>query len=180
MDAGMLKVVKGKGKEIKVITTSKNAEVETALEDGTLIISENFHAAYWGDGVHRLQVVIEVPEQLELEELSVEVGAGDIDIKEGLLTTAYASLDVDAGNLDFAGEVKGDLDANCNVGNMELKLTGEQQDYNYSLSCGVGSIKAGDISVAGLGRDDEIDNGADYDMDINCDVGNVDVIFEKR
>ena len=73
MDAGMLKVVKGKGKEIKVITTSKNAEVETALEDGTLIISENFHAAYWGDGVHRLQVVIEVPEQLELEELSVEV-----------------------------------------------------------------------------------------------------------
>lgn len=180
MDAGMLKVVKGKGKEIKVITTSKNAEVETALEDGTLIISENFHAAYWGDGVHRLQVVIEVPEQLELEELSVEVGAGDIDIKEGLLTTAYASLDVDAGNLDFAGEVKGDLDANCNVGNMELKLTGGQQDYNYSLSCGVGSIKAGDISVAGLGRDDEIDNGADYDMDINCDVGNVDVIFEKR
>ena len=140
MDAGMLKVVKGKGKEIKVITTSKNAEVETALEDGTLIISENFHAAYWGDGVHRLQVVIEVPEQLELEELSVEVGAGNIDIKEGLLTTAYASLDVDAGNLDFAGEVKGDLDANCNVGNMELKLTGEQQDYNYSLSCDVGSI----------------------------------------
>ena len=130
--------------------------------------------------MHRLQVVIEVPEQLELEELSVEVGAGNIDIKEGLLTTAYASLDVDAGNLDFAGEVKGDLDANCNVGNMELKLTGEQQDYNYSLSCGVGSIKAGDISVAGLGRDDEIDNGADYDMDINCDVGNIDVIFEKR
>ena len=160
MDAGMLKVVKGKGKEIKVITTSKNAEVETALEDGTLTISENFHAA--------------------LEELSVEVGAGDIDIKEGLLTTAYASFDVDAGNLDFAGEVKGDLDADCNVGNMELKLTGGQQDYNYSLSCGVGSIKAGDISVAGLGRDDEIDNGADYDMDINCDVGNVDVIFEKR
>ena len=75
------------------------------MEDGTLIISENFHAAYWGDGVHRLQVVIEVPEQLELEELSVEVGAGNIDIKEGLLTTAYASLDVDAGNLDFVGEV---------------------------------------------------------------------------
>ena len=180
MDAGMLKVVNGKGKEIKVITTSKNAEIETVLEDGTLTISENSHAAYWGDGVHRLQVVIEVPEQLELEELSVEVGAGDIDIKEGLLTTAYASFDVDAGNLDFAGEVKGDLDADCNVGNMELKLTGEQQDYNYSLSCGVGSIKAGDISVAGLGRDDEIDNDADYDMDINCDVGNVDVIFEKR
>ena len=45
-------------------------------------------------------------------------------------------------NLDFAGEVKGDLDANCNVGNMELKLTGEEQDYNYSLSCGVGSIKS--------------------------------------
>ena len=81
MDAGMLKVVKGKGKEIKVITTSKNAEIETVLEDGTLTISENSHAAYWGDGVHRLQVVIEVPEQLELEELSVEVGAGDIDIK---------------------------------------------------------------------------------------------------
>ncbi len=56
--------------------------------------------------MHRLQVVIEVPEQLELEELSVEVGAGDIDIKEGLLTTAYATFDVDAGNLDFAGEVK--------------------------------------------------------------------------
>ena len=149
------------------------------MEDGTLTISENSHAVYWGDGVHRLQVVIEVPEQLELEELSVEVGAGDIDIKEGLLTTAYASFEVDAGNLDFAGEVKGDLDADCNVGNMELKLTGGQQDYNYSLSCGVGSIKAGDISVAGLGRDDEIDNGADYDMDINCDVGNVDVIFEK-
>ena len=121
-----------------------------------------------------------MPEQLELEELSVEVGAGNIDIKEGLLTTAYASLDVDAGNLDFAGEVKGDLDANCNVGNMELKLTGEQQDYNYSLSCDVGSIKVGDISVSGLGREKEIDNDADYDMDVSCDVGNIDVIFEKR
>ena len=179
MDAGILKVVKGEGKEIKVITTSKNAEIETSLEDGTLTISENSHTTYWGNGVHRLQVVIEVPEQLELEDLSVEVGAGDIDIREGLLTTAYASVDVDAGNLDFAGEVKGDLDASCNVGNLELKLIGEQQDYNYSLSCDVGSIKVGDISVSGLGREKEIDNDADYDMDVSCDVGNIDVKFEK-
>ena len=63
---------------------------------------------------------------------------------------------------------------------MELKLTGEQQDYNYSLSCDVGSIKVGDISVSGLGREKEIDNDADYDMDVSCDVGNIDVIFEKR
>lgn len=180
IDAGMLKIVKGNGKEIKVTTISKNATIETNIQSGTLQISEVTGHTRWkvGDN-NRLQVVIEVPEKLELKKLQMEVGAGDINIEEGLLSTEYAEFDVDAGNLNFSGEVKGDIDVSCDVGNMELKLAGSQQDYNYALSCDVGSVKVGDISVSGLGREREVDNGADYDMDVSCDVGNIDVTFEE-
>ena len=56
-------------------------------------------------------------ERLETEKLKLRVGAGNADIDE--LKTSNADL-------------------TCGVGNIDVKLTGTEKDYNYQVSCGVG------------------------------------------
>ena len=77
--------------------------------------------------------------QSEAKELSVEIGAGefsalDVDARE-------ADLTVGLGNCSYQGSIFESLEAECDMGNMDFLLKGKESDYNYDVSCGMGSIK---------------------------------------
>mgnify|MGYP000075616848 FL=1 len=72
------------------------------------------------------------------------------------------------------------IDADCGVGEINLKLKGNQNDYNYDLDCGIGEIQCGDYSFSGFGRENSIDNGADKKMDIDCGIGSINVTFMEQ
>ena len=105
------------------------------------------------------------------------MAAGEVIIGNG--TVSKLDLDVSMGELQFAGSVREELDADCGMGSMTLELSGESSDYNYTVDCGMGDITVGDSSFGGMASSQKIDNNADIDLDLDCGMGDIEVIFNR-
>ena len=114
---------------------------------------------------------------LKVQELSVEVGAGEFS-GYGNITAAYCDLQVGAGTIDIDQLDIQKLNADCGAGEIDMVVTGKEKDYNYDLSCGMGEIDLEDSEYSGLGIEKNISNeGARKDMVLKCGMGEIDVEF---
>ena len=117
---------------------------------------------------------------IETEKLSVEMGAGEFDSKNPV-TAEEADLEIGTGSMTFADLSAKKISGECGLGELDLTLTGTQEDYNYDLECGVGNLDVGSDSYSGLGREKSISNtGADRKLDLECGMGNVSVNFSGK
>lgn len=102
------------------------------------------------DGV-KLQVATGHMEAGELKTggtLEAKVGVGEINIESA--ATSGLKVDVGVGNLVFSGNVKGNIDAKCGVGNCDIFLENTKADFeknNYRVNTqgGIGDL---DINYA--------------------------------
>ena len=114
---------------------------------------------------------------LKVQELSVEVGAGEFS-GYGNITAAYCDLQVGAGTIDIDQIDVQKLNADCSAGEIDMVVTGKEKDYNYELSCGMGEIDLENSEYSGLGIEKTISNeGAQKDMVLECGMGEIDVEF---
>ena len=114
---------------------------------------------------------------LKVQELSVEVGAGEFS-GYGNITAAYCDLQVGAGTIDIDQIDVKKLNADCGAGEIDMVVTGKEKDYNYDLSCGMGEINLEDSEYSGIGIEKNISNeGARKDMVLECGMGEIDVEF---
>lgn len=114
---------------------------------------------------------------LKVQELSVEVGAGEFS-GYGNITAAYCDLQVGAGTIDIDQLDVQKLNADCGAGEIDMVVTGKEKDYNYDLSCGMGEINLEDSEYSGIGIEKTISNeGAQKDMVLECGMGEIDVEF---
>ena len=114
---------------------------------------------------------------LKVQELSVEVGAGEFS-GYGNITAAYCDLQVGAGTIDIDQLDIQKLNADCSAGEIDMVVTGKEKDYNYDLSCGMGEINLEDSEYSGIGTEKNISNeGARKDMVLECGMGEIDVEF---
>ena len=114
---------------------------------------------------------------LKVQELSVEVGAGEF-CGYGNITAAYCDLQVGAGTIDMDQLDVQKLNADCGAGEIDMVVTGKEKDYNYDLSCGMGEIDLENSEYSGLGIEKTISNeGAKKDMVLECGMGEIDVEF---
>lgn len=114
---------------------------------------------------------------LKVQELSVEVGAGEFS-GYGNITAAYCDLQVGAGTIDMDQLDIQKLNADCSAGEIDMVVTGKEKDYNYDLSCGMGEINLEDSEYSGIGIEKNISNeGARKDMVLECGMGEIDVEF---
>lgn len=114
---------------------------------------------------------------LKVQELSVEVGAGEFS-GYGNITAAYCDLQVGAGTIDIDQIDVKKLNADCGAGEIDMVVTGKEKDYNYNLSCGMGEIDLENSEYSGLGIEKTISNeGAKKDMVLECGMGEIDVEF---
>ena len=117
---------------------------------------------------------------VETEKLSVEMGAGEFESKNPV-TAREADLEIGTGSMTFADLSARKTDGECGLGELDLTLTGTQEDYNYDLECGVGNLDVGSDSYSGLGREKTISNkGADRKLDLECGMGNISVDFSGK
>ena len=114
---------------------------------------------------------------LKVQELSVEVGAGEFS-GYGNITAANCDLQVGAGTIDIDQIDVQKLNADCGAGEIDMVVTGKEKDYNYDLSCGMGEIDLENSEYSGLGIEKTISNeGAKKDMVLECGMGEIDVEF---
>ena len=117
---------------------------------------------------------------IDTEKLSVEMGAGEFDSKNPV-TAKEADLEIGTGSMTFADLSAKKISGECGLGELDLTMTGTQEDYNYNLECGVGNLDVGSDSYSGLGREKSISNtGADRKVDLECGMGNVSVNFSGK
>ena len=117
---------------------------------------------------------------VETEKLSVEMGAGEFESKNPV-TAEEADLEIGTGSMTFADLSAKKISGECGLGELDLTMTGTQEDYNYDLECGVGNLDVGSDSYSGLGREKSISNtGADRKLDLECGMGNVSVNFSGK
>lgn len=117
---------------------------------------------------------IKINELIVTELLDVSVGAGSVEIGGG--TYKKANIECGVGNFEMSGTVTNDLTVDCGMGNTILKLNGNEDDYNYMLSCGMGSLVVNDTKYTDIAGEHEVENdGAIGTIDLECGMGNLEL-----
>ena len=70
-----------------------------------------------------------------------------------------------------------DLELDCDTGQLSITVAGEEQDYNYDLECGIGSIDIGGSSYSGLSSSHSVGNGAARTISADCGMGAISLRF---
>lgn len=79
---------------------------------------------------------------------------------------------------DLYGEVEKEVKIECGVGQVNYTAVGSQEDYDYEVSCGIGSVTVGSDSYSGMGGERKVNNNGSKKMEIECGIGMVDVSFD--
>ncbi len=103
------------------------------------------------------------------------VDTGEIVLQNVVLKNVRANCDV--GSLHIDGEITGDNDITCGVGNVDLDLIGDYEDFNYNINCDIGNVKIDGKSYSGIDNQSVENNNSDNMLDLNCDIGHIDVEF---
>lgn len=134
-------------------------------------------------------------EQVNAKNVDLEVGAGqivvnglqadvcDIEVGLGEVTVENAQVDkVDAkvgmGHLKWEGSVSEKITGECSMGEIEIMLSGKEEDYDYKVSVAAGSVTIGSTEYSGVGQKKTVNNDADRVVDLDCAMGEIRVEFE--
>lgn len=104
----------------------------------------------------------------------VSVGVGSV-VLEGVLQ-GKCVIDCGMGDVTLEGALHSDCSINCGMGSVELQLDGREEDFNYKMSHGAGSVELGSRSME-MGEQN-IDNGADKQITVDCGMGSIDIDFD--
>lgn len=126
----------------------------------------------WGGSAVESQITIYYPRDCELESVEISVGVGEF-MMDGMLVCDELVLSCGVGSCQLGADIRDEGEIDCGVGDVILTLAGCEQDYNFDLDVGIGDIVIGGNAT----RSREIDNDADCDIEIECGVGSVEVIF---
>ena len=182
-DSFCVRVYDDSGKNVTVKESSDTLKVRSTKK---LSKTRKVHISYPEDvKLQELEIemgagTVYLNRDIETEKLSVEMGAGEFESKNPV-TAMEADLEIGTGSMTFADLSARKTDGECGLGELDLTLTGTQEDYNYDLECGVGNLDVGSDSYSGLGREKTISNkGADRKLDLECGMGNVSVDFSGK
>lgn len=107
-----------------------------------------------------------------------EIGAGHLSIGE-LAVSGETDVEVSMGAAEIAGTLSGNLDMECDMGEIVMRLTGSEDDHSYDVECGMGNVTVGNYSHGGFASQKSWNTGKGSEFDINCNMGNVTVTFEE-
>lgn len=175
-----------------------NLELSATVDDGTLIIRTMKNGNVWdvisAKNSNGGTLKIYLPENVKLSSAAFEFGACDVEVS-GLaidhmdlvmgavdcemekMNLNSLHVEVGAGAFDYSGTISGDVDIECGAGEVDLSLSGKENEFNYDLSVGLGEVEIGEREYGGFAVDKTINNQADKNMVIECGAGSVSVDF---
>lgn len=112
------------------------------------------------------------------DQLKLEVGAGSATVD--WFDTDVLDAEVGVGQLEISGNTKQKGELECGVGSLAYTASGDRRDFNYELECGVGELLIGEEEYSGLSVEKKINNGAQKELKISCDVGSTVLSFGEN
>ena len=113
---------------------------------------------------------------LQARETVISVGTGEIDIQNGQIDVL--NMTVAAGQMDYQGSIGESCVATFSMGELNMQLDGEEEDFDYDLDCSAGEMQIGSMSSSGVSFHREIDEGRDKKITVSCSMGDVNVMFD--
>lgn len=132
------------------------------------------HLENWEMG----KLILYVPDAMVFDTADIELDAGKLTIED--INVTDMSVELAAGEFVYQGEVTGDLGIDCDAGRVQIALTGNPQDYNYEVSLDIGEIRAGNGHWSGITAEEFLNNDADKNISLDCDMGQIIVSFPQE
>lgn len=155
LGSGMLEVKYHDSDQI-CVQQKNEANYKCYVEDATLYIEGD---RLFNIGENNGKVILWLPEDMEFQEVDIEVGSGKADIR------------------DMCAK---ELDIKVGAGTVNMSVVGKPSDYHYEIECGVGSIRLGEDTYAGIGYEKESGNfNASRQLSVECGAGTIQVDFSK-
>lgn len=133
---------------------------EVTVEDGVLRLRDNSEKHRFRLGSfrsRRADIVITVPSDAVLDEIKIDMNAGDVDIDT--IRSRQATININAGDFDAD---------DCNLENISVDTDMGDVDFNNcSFKNMNASLDMGDFSVS------PSHSVSDYDIDLSCSLGKV-------
>ena len=177
------------GETFKVETDNNNIKFEQ--ENQKLEIKEKNKK--WFSNYEEKDLILYLPKDLELEKVHIELGAGETEIQD-LIVSKECEIEGGAGKLSVSGGTINGLDLdlgvgevnlqtvltgkneiNAGVGNLNIDLQGDATSYKIQADKGIGNIK---INGDEIFRGETIGNGENY-IEVNGGIGNIDINFNN-
>lgn len=137
--------------------------------------SKLFSFMQWSDRETRLEIY--VPKDQIIEELHMEVGVGTLTTSGSVLKCEELEIDCGVGDADLYADVTRSVQIDGGVGSLTLTLLGDEEDFNFDLDNGVGTIQVGEETYGELGEEVKLDYHAEKDIEIDSGVGDITVEF---
>jgi len=119
---------------------------------------------------------MEIDELIANTYVELTCGAGDLEVKRA--TVNNANVDCGLGRIRIKGSILGDSYVTCGVGDVSLDLDGNEEDYNYSIDCGIGHVIINDRSYSGTIDKTVRNNNAIGSFELDCGVGRIELIIK--
>jgi len=187
--------------ERRQIADSSVHDMDVSLAGGTLMIKNSGDGNYYveGIGVEKMQAYSEngkayvhalrnsnITDEMTITfYVPIDNGIINADISLG---AGYIEIDnLVANNIDFhvgAGGIKAlvlptqSMKLTCDMGNVDLTMSGTEESYDYLISVTAGNVSIGDEDYPVVNRK-EVDNGAGTCLEVTCTMGNVSVGFTE-
>ena len=149
--------IKAEGEEFKIETSKISKSTKIENKNGTLKVEDTKKIKFQQDSM----IIIYVPVGTVLEDIELEIGAGNVNISN--LTASNAKIECGAGQviIDEANLTNADIDAgvgklvysgymnsnskvNCGIGEVEINLYGGEDRYTFDVEKGIGEIEIND------------------------------------
>ncbi|MFR7845301.1 MAG: DUF4097 family beta strand repeat-containing protein [Thomasclavelia spiroformis] len=174
-----------------IIKVSSNIATKIINENNTLIIEDNFNIFNLNK-----KITIYIPINYQFNNVDINIDASDFEAENIYATDIEVSIDagnfgakkITSTNLNVevdAGKATIDLlDCqnsyfDCDVGDIEAMMVGNEVDYSYDVSCDLGSVRIGNYKTDGL-SDDYSFSGGMKKISVNCDASDIDIKMEVQ
>lgn len=142
-----------------VVKATDLSDIAVSAQNGTLKIGFIGEANIDVDDAENRKLEVIIPSHMKFEEVEMKIGAAQAQIKD---------LVVD------------DLSVSVGAGQATIIVNGAQEEYNYHVECGIGSVKVGDATYGGLAAEDSVRReGATKEINVECGVGEVTILFQN-
>lgn len=179
--------------EVETVGVAEELKFHSYMEENTLKLEAKKRVTGI-EGAEDGTVYLRIPRDLSLDEVSLMVGVGELQVEDistrdlsvevgvgnGVVhnfQAAEASLECGTGTLEATGSVTQELDMENDVGNIIYHAAGNRKEYNYEISCGAGEIVIGEEVYYGIKPEEKINNNVQKLINIECNVGDITVDF---
>lgn len=130
------------------------------------------------DGEAKLE--IQIPAHQTVEKIRIDSGVGDLEMADGMIRCEELEIDSGVGDSTIRADITDRLEIDGGVGNLDLTLLGAEEDFDYEIDNGVGTVQIGQDKYYEMGSDTKIDNDAEKEIRIDSGVGDVTLRFEEK